>query len=78
MPTGSIVTVDGRVARHTAYLPYINSSEVPFYDAIAQRGTLFQHYQAAFDRVWLQASGKVAIHENFQELATARQNIGNS
>ena len=56
VPTGSIVLVDGIVARHTPYLPYVHSSEVPVYDVTGKRGGgLFQKYQDAFNRVWAKA-----------------------
>ena len=52
-PTSSIVIVDGEFARHTPYLPYSHSSEVPIYDVIRkQNNGLLQQYQKAFDRVW--------------------------
>jgi len=52
-PTGSILIVDGSIARHTPYLPYSHSTEVPMYDVIKQRTPgLFDKYQAAFNRVW--------------------------
>lgn len=62
--TCSIVIVDGDLARHTPYLPYSHSSEVPIYDVTRERGgALFTHYQRAFDRVW--ARSKLALKIDF-------------
>ncbi len=66
VPTASIVIVDGAVARHTPYLPYAHSAEVPAYDAASARGdTLFAQYQTAFDRVWEASSSQVILKRQF-------------
>lgn len=52
-PTGSIVIVDGQIARFTPYLPYAHSSEVPNYDVVKERGgVFFSQIQRTFDSVW--------------------------
>lgn len=52
-PTCSILIVNDEIARHTPYLPFAHSSEVPIYDAIEERGgQLFAQYQDTFNRVW--------------------------
>lgn len=61
-PTCSIIIVDGDIARHTPYLPYSHSSEVPIYDVTRERGgALFTHYQRTFDRVWAQSKTVLKI-----------------
>lgn len=56
VPTCSIVIVDGEVGRHTAYLPYTHSSEVPIYDVTRRKGhCLLEQYQDTFNRVWVRS-----------------------
>jgi hypothetical protein len=56
VPTSSIVIVDGEIARHTPYLPFAHSSDVPIYDMTRERGgQLFAQYQNTFNRVWVRS-----------------------
>lgn len=53
VPTNSIVILDNEIARHTPYLPYFHSSEVPIFHVTKERGgKLFMIYQKAFNEVW--------------------------
>jgi hypothetical protein len=64
VPTCSIVIVDGEVGRHTPYLPYSHSSEVPVYDVTHKKGhCLLEQYQDTFNRVW--SRSKTICEMNF-------------
>lgn len=53
VPTNSIVIVDDYIVRHTPYLPYFHSSEVPVFDIVKERGgKLFNAYQKVFEEIW--------------------------
>lgn len=53
MPTCSIIIVNDQHARLTPYLPYATTTQVPKYDIVRERGTLFQiTARQAFDRAW--------------------------
>lgn len=65
LPTSSIVIVDGEIVRHTPYLPYRHSSEVPAFDITSLRGgVLFNHYQDTFNRMW-DRSNKILMRVEF-------------
>jgi hypothetical protein len=64
LPTGSIVIVNGDIARYTPYLPYLHSTEAPVFDVTRERGGhLFNQYENTFNRVW--GKSTVLINEIF-------------
>lgn len=54
IPTNSIVIVDNEIVRHTPYLPYFHSSQVPIFDVTRERGggKMFTVYQNVFNEIW--------------------------
>jgi hypothetical protein len=61
-PTNSIVIVDDEIARHTPYLPYSHSSQVPIYDVTRDRGgELFSSFRRTFDRAWVQSKPVLGV-----------------
>lgn len=62
VPTNSIVIVDGKIVRHTPYLPYLHSSEVPIYDVTRERGgRLFEVYMRVFNDVWIRSKSILKV-----------------
>jgi hypothetical protein len=53
VPTGNMLLVNGHDLRYTPYLPYVQSSEVPVYDAVSITGSgIVQRYIDSFKVAW--------------------------
>ena len=61
-PTGSLVIVNGDSARHTPYLPYSHSSEVPVYDIVRKPAAgLLDLFQKTFEEAWQRSDAVLKI-----------------
>jgi hypothetical protein len=61
-PTSSVVIIDGKACRHTPYLPYSHSSEVPVFDSTKVKAPgLLEQYSALFERVWQESDELLSL-----------------
>jgi hypothetical protein len=63
-PTCNMIFVDNEFLRITPFLAHMNSDEVPIYDIERNADGIFQRYENAFNRLWIQAQDDPRFFEN--------------